>query len=695
MNEKITSSHLERAAYVYVRQSSMHQVHHHRESQQRQYALADEARKRGFQQVVVIDEDLGRSGGGGQERPGFARLVAAVCESKAGAVFALEASRLARNNRDWHHLVDLCTLTDTLVIDYDGVYDPRLLNDRLLLGLKGTMSEFELGLLRQRAQEALRQKVQRGEVISEVAVGYIRTADNRMEKTPDRQVQAAIEGVFAKFQELGSARQVLLWYRQEQIPLPTVRPGTGGQEIEWRLPINSRILAVLKNPVYAGAFVYGRRQTKTVLRNGRARKTDGHMVPAEQWKVLIQNHHPGYISWDEYQRNQQQLASNLRMSEYRKTGAAKTGLALLSGLLRCARCGRKLHVAYSGANGRVPRYHCRGGQLNHGTDWCISFGGLAVDRAVEAMVLETLGPLGIEAALEAWRATRRKENEKRKALRLALEKAQYKTHYARRQYDAVDPANRLVAGELEKRWNDALLRQEELENRLARVEEEAEPLTEERRERLLQLGADLDALWHHEAASASLKKRIVRTLIEEIVADVTSEPPEVHLRVHWAGGVHTLLKVRKNRKGQHGRSTERKVIDVVRELAQVCEDKSIASILNRLGYRTGSGNTWTRSRVTTLRNYHEIAGVDSEHDRLWLTLADAAKTLGVSKPVVNRLILEGILPAKQAVRYAPWIIERAALDLPAVQAKAQAVRAGQRSPRTAPAQPELPHIAGE
>ena len=245
MNEKITSSHLERAAYVYVRQSSMHQVHHHRESQQRQYALADEARKRGFQQVVVIDEDLGRSGGGGQERPGFARLVAAVCESKAGAVFALEASRLARNNRDWHHLVDLCTLTDTLVIDYDGVYDPRLLNDRLLLGLKGTMSEFELGLLRQRAQEALRQKVQRGEVISEVAVGYIRTADNRMEKTPDRQVQAAIEGVFAKFQELGSARQVLLWYRQEQIPLPTLRPGTGGHEIEWRLPINSRILAVL------------------------------------------------------------------------------------------------------------------------------------------------------------------------------------------------------------------------------------------------------------------------------------------------------------------------------------------------------------------------------------------------------------------------------------------------------------------
>ncbi len=329
-----------------------------------------------------------------------------------GAVFALEASRLARNNRDWHHLIDLCMLTETLVIDYDGIYDPRLMNDRLLLGLKGTMSEFELGLLRQRAQEALRQKKKRGEVITEVPAGFIRTPDNRIEMNPDRQVQHAIRQVFTKFFEVGSVRQVLLWYREQALALPKNRPTTGGKEIEWKVPTYTRLLLILKNPVYAGAFVYGRKRCRTVITNGRARKTSGHEVPREEWEVFIPDHHEGYITWEDYLRIETQLKENSGMRGKMNHGAAKSGAALLAGLLRCARCGRKLHVAYSGNHGRVPRYACQGGHLNHGVGNCISFGGLRVEQAVVREVLETIQPAFVEATIHAQEELFRQEEEK-------------------------------------------------------------------------------------------------------------------------------------------------------------------------------------------------------------------------------------------------------------------------------------------
>ena len=288
-SEKIQTSHRERAAIVYVRQSSMHQVRHAKEGQKRQYSLELRARELGFRSVVLIDDDLGKSGSGSVERPGFGRLLTAVCEGTVGAVFALEASRLARNNRDWHHLIDLCSMTNTLVIDENGVYDPRMVNDRLLLGLKGSMAEFELGLMRQRAREALLQMIGRGLVLCEVPVGFIRTEDRRIEIIPDRQVQQAVSGIFAKFREMGSVRQIFLWYCQERIPLPHVKPGTSGQEIEWRLPVYNHIIHILKNPSYAGAFVYGRSRTRTTICDGRARKTRGREVPIEEWKTVIRD----------------------------------------------------------------------------------------------------------------------------------------------------------------------------------------------------------------------------------------------------------------------------------------------------------------------------------------------------------------------------------------------------------------------
>lgn len=693
MNEKIRQAHLDRSAYVYVRQSSMQQVHNHRESRRRQYDLGEKARGMGFARVVVIDDDQGRSGTGVEERPGFGRLLAAVCEGVVGAVVALEASRLARNNRDWHHLVHLCTLTDTLLIDDNGVYDPKLANDRVVLGFKGTMSELEIDLMRERAQKSRMAMIRRGTVMWEVPVGYVRV-DQRIDLTPDLQVQEAIRGVFAKFRELGSARQVVLWYYQEQIPLPYVVPASSGQ-VEWSIPSTHRVLAVLKNPWYAGTFAYGRSATRTVVENGRARRTYQRGLPIDEWEVLIPEHHDAYISWDQYLENQKTLKTNRGMhGNVNSKGAPREGSALLAGILRCARCGRMLHVVYSGSNGRVLRYSCKSGSTNHGTDPCISLAGLRLDRAVSAKVLEALQPVALEASFDAAHELARRDDEKRKAIELAVEKARYEVSRARRQYDAVDPENRLVAQLLEDRWEKALKELDAIECRLASLESSEQPLSEQQRARLLELATDLELLWDDPCASTSLKQRIIRTIIEEIVVDVQDSPPEAVLHLHWAGGVHTTLRVPKNRKGRTQQCTARDVVELIRELAKVCRDRQLAQILNRLGYRTGSGNTWKEARVRSHRAYHEIPRFDENNRKSWLTLTDAARELGVNASVVRRLLADGVLPGRQVVPQAPWIIDRGALELPEVRQAIAAVRDDGRrrrkAPRRVPEQLELP-----
>ena len=674
MNEKVKAHHLERGAYVYVRLSTPYQVRNNLESKERQYALEGRAQQLGFSKVVVIDEDLGRSGSGIQERPGFGRLLASVCQGLAGAVFALEASRLARNNRDWHHLVDLCALTETLLIDSDGVYDPRQLNDRLVLGLKGTMSEFELGLLRQRAREAFEQKVRRGFALWEVPVGFIRTEEGRIEKTPDRQVQQAIISVFRKFQQLGSARQATIWFREEQILLPKTRPGTAGQDVIWGVPSSGRIRQMLKNPCYAGTFSYGRTAARTRIEEGRARQSSRYRKPQNEWKVLLIGHHPGYISWEEYLENQQRLEANVAMYEGEGSGAAKMGAALLSGLLRCGRCGRKLQVVYSGTSGRVPRYVCRGDRGDRESSRCLTVGSLRLDRAVAQSVLAAIRPAGIEAAIKLAECAQVEDDEKRKALELALERARYEEKRARRQFDAVEPENRLVASELEARWNSALVQVAEAEVRLAAAGEAAVPLSERQQQELAALSEDLMALWNHPEAPIQLKKRILRAVLTEIMIDNEADSTTHRLRLHWAGGVHTELRVQRNKSGQHRHSADRSVIDLVSELAKICQDKTIAAILNRLGYKTGQEKTWNASRVAGLRGYHKIAPFQKQDD--WITQEEAARELQVSDTVVKRLIRERVLPAKQVVKFAPWIIEKRNLLLPAVQQQVKAARRG-------------------
>jgi DNA invertase Pin-like site-specific DNA recombinase len=674
MSEKLKAYHLERGAYVYVRQSTPYQVRNNLESKERQYALEGRAQQLGFSKVVVIDEDLGRSGSGIQERPGFGRLLASVCQGLAGAVFALEASRLARNNRDWHHLVDLCALTETLLIDSDGIYDPRQLNDRLVLGLKGTMSEFELGLLRQRAREAFEQKVRRGFALWEVPVGFIRTEEGQIEKTPDRQVQQAIVSVFRKFQQLGSARQATIWFREERILVPKTKPGTAGQEVIWGLPSSGRIRQMLKNPCYAGAFAYGKTAARTRIEDGRARQSSRFRKPQKEWKVLLLDHHPGYISWEEYLENQQRLETNVAMYEGESSGAVKLGAALLSGLLRCGHCGRKLQVVYSGTSGRVPRYVCRGDRGDRESSRCLTVGSLRLDRAVAQTVLAAIQPAGIEAAVKLTECTQLEGDEKRKALDLALERARYEEKRARRQFDAVEPENRLVAGELEARWNAALVQVAEAEARLAAAGRAAEPLSERQKQELAALSEDLMALWNHPDAPIQLKKRILRTVLTEIIIDNDADSATHRLRLHWAGGVHTELRVERNKTGQHRHSADRSVIELVSELAKICHDKTIAAILNRLGYKTGQEKTWNASRVAGLRGYHKIAPFQKQDG--WVTQEEAARELQVSDTVVKRLIRERVLPAKQVVKFAPWIIEEKDLLLPAVQQQVKAARRG-------------------
>lgn len=658
---KIATDHLAREAIVYIRQSTQSQLRHNHESRRRQYGLADRARRLGWDEPMVIDEDLGRSGGG-TSRPGFERLLVSICEGRVGIVLSLEASRLARNGRDWHTLLEFCALVGCLLGDEDGVYDPRLPNDRLLLGMKGTLSEMELTTLRQRSLEALRLKASRGELFLNVAIGYVKVQRDRIAKDPDRRVREAIDLVFRKFSEFGSIRQVHLWLRQEEVPLPAVQIAGDERQVVWKPPVYGTVHKLLTNPVYAGAYAFGRTESRVTVENGRKRVTRGYRRDREDWDVLIQDHHEGYVSWAEYERNQRVITDNANSKGLMTRGAVRRGHALLAGLLRCGHCGRRVHVHYSGTKGYCVRYGCRGAHLNHGTRPCISFGGLRVDAAVAAEALRVLTPLGVEAALAAV-AMREDENaETQRQVELALTQARYEADLAKRQYDAVDPANRLVAAELERRWNERLEEVRRQEDRVAAMAAvRPQQLSDEQKECLMSLGNDFASAWNHPNVEAETRKRILRTVLKEIV--VTLDDERIQLLLHWQGGDHTALSVRRNRKGQHRWATSEEVGDLIRSLARQLSDGSIAAMLNRLGKKTGRGNTWTQARVRSFRNARGIAvyAPGEMAERGELTLKETAERLGVSTMTVLRLIGDGTIGASQVCKGAPWAIPQAQL----------------------------------
>jgi DNA invertase Pin-like site-specific DNA recombinase len=674
MSTKIKPDHLCRAAVVYVRQSTMAQVTGNLESQRRQYDLAGAAEKAGFASVTVIDDDLGRSGSGSVQRPGFERLVAMVCSGDVGAVYCIEASRLARNGRDWHHLIDLCALAGAVVIDPDGTYDPRLVNDRLLLGLKGTMSEYELSLLRQRGIAARDSKARRGEYRFMLPPGFCWSEAGKIEIDPDEHVVAAIRLVFAKFAELGSARQVFLWLRSADIKMPVVLRNIDIYKLIWKAPAYHSVMQILHNPLYAGAYAFGRRAQRTRIVDGRARKVSGFDKPREEWNVLLRDNHSGYISWQDYEDNQKLLLENAHMKKNCARKSARGGRALLTGLMRCGRCGRMMRVFYGMAKGNAHRYQCRGDDAHVGAGLCIGIGGVRIDRAVALQILEAVSDRAVEAAIFASDQVERSRKEVVAAVERDLEGARYDASLASRRYELVDPAKRHVARELEARWNEALERVGGLERRIDELCTMSAARPKIDRARLLQLARDLPAVWNASSTDTRTKQRLIHILVQEIVCELDEATNEAVLLIHWRGGRHTEVRVARVKTGRYPSDIAPAAVDALRKLAGHWPDRELAVSLNRMRCKTGNGETWTTVRVREMR---ERLGLP-EYDRTragveMISLAKAAERLGICVGSAKSLALRGVLPATQAMPGSQWLVPVEALTSEAVRIGVQRV----------------------
>jgi DNA invertase Pin-like site-specific DNA recombinase len=676
MSDKIKPHHLERKAILYIRQSTAYQVSHNLESQKLQYAMQDRLQQLGWREIKVVDEDLGRSAAGTVTRAGFERMVAEVCLGKVGAVAAREVSRFARNSREWQQLVEVCRIVDTLLVDQETVYCPRQSNDRLLLGLKGSLNEYELDLLRQRSVEARREKARRGELLVTAAVGYLKGEEQHWEKDPDRRVQEAVLLVFRKFLELGTVRQTLLWFLEHDLQFPVY---TRQGETCWKRPCYATIYRVLTNPVYGGAYAYGKTEHTLRYENGEPHRGI-RRKPKEQWLALRPNAHAGYVSWEQYQQIQQAIAENV--CGRGPSGAVQGGAALLAGLLRCRRCGRKLTVLYTGNHHDVLRYVCRRGSLDSGQPRCIAFGGMSVDETIANEVLRVVQPAAVEAAVLASEEETRKQDDVLDAWRRDLEAARYAAQRAQKQYDAADPQNRLVADELERRWNQALQRVQEIELRIEQHVHGQGKTTTPTKEEFDDLAAKLETVWNCPDTDIRLKKRIVRALIHEVVVDVNPPGGEVILVIHWKGGVHTELRLPRRRRGQNSAQTSKEIIDTVRVLTRICSDGVIAGVLNRNGLLTGRGNRWTQERVTSLRSHHVIPCFDADKCEAegWMNLTEAAKTLGVSPRTLRLAVERSEIEAEHPLDDGPWIFNRRALETEAAAQFLARVRGSNRNP---------------
>jgi excisionase family DNA binding protein len=526
--------------------------------------------------------------------------------------------------------------------------------------MKGTISEMELANFRQRAQSALKQKAQRGELYRRIPIGYVRDADNCLEKNPDERVRTAIDLVFRKFTELASVRQVYFWLEEQQIKLPASGGAGNPMPIVWKPSRYHSLLSMLKNPAYAGAYAYGRSKASVRIEKGR-KKIIRTKLQRENWEVLIIDRHDGYISWNDYQSNQALIANNANAKGAMVQGSVKRGGALLSGLLRCGHCGAKLVAQYPGPT--VIRYQCGNYILHRQTSCCISFGGLRADRLVAEQVLQAVAPLGLQAALQAIENLQGDCDERLQQKQLALEQARYEVARAQRQYNAVDCTNRLVAAELERRWNNALRAQQQTEEELENLrDEQPSPLGPDTKQELLALAEDLPQLWDHPKSSPEFKKRILRTVLREIIA--RREGDSIHLVLHWQGGDHTVLQFEKVRIGQHRYVTATDTVELVRVLATIQPDPMIASILNRLCQRTAHNHAWNARRVCSLRHNHAIPVYrDGERQaRGELTVSEVSTILGVSSTTVRRMIRHKHLPATQVCANAPWILHKEDID---------------------------------
>jgi len=655
---KILPQHLERQAYVYIRQSSMGQVRENLESQDLQYQLGHRAHALGWhpEQIAVIDDDLGKSAVSTSHRHGFQSLVSAVALGHVGIILVTDVSRLARNCSDWYQLLDLASLYNTLISDASGVYDPRIYDDRLLLGLKGAFSEAQWYHMRTHLYAALLNKAQRGELAIRLPVGYDRAPDGEVTFTPDLAVQSAMRLIFDQFERLGSARGVLRYLRDQALQVPRlILSGPDQDQIEWGRPRYQAIYRILKHPAYAGAYTYGKHHN--VRLPGADKKVVTRARPMEEWPVLIKDAFPGYISWEQYLTNQKQLRENAQGLHFTK-GAPRSGAALLQGIVICGLCGRPMHTRYE----KKPAYACHQANQQYGDPYCQHFVAPHVDQAVVHLFLQAIQPAHLEVALAAMEQIEAQRQQLATRWQQRLERARYEADLARRRYEQVDPANRLVAADLERRWEEKLQAMRDLDQEWAQAQtKELAPLTEADKATIRQLAQDVPAIWHADTTTNDERKRLLRCLIADVTLDAFTKPGFSIIHIRWHTGDTTTVEARRPKPG--GPPAPPALIERVRELAQRHPDDLIPAILNAEGTRTARGDAWTTDRVRNFRNKHQIPTEcpyitpqsGPRGDGL-IKSSEAAARLGVAPSMINDWFRRGLLVGHQRRSGSPlWV----------------------------------------
>jgi DNA invertase Pin-like site-specific DNA recombinase len=652
MNSKITELHRSKPAYIYVRQSTIAQVRFHQESTQRQYALREKAAELGWSPSAIrtLDRDLGLSGAQMAGRQDFKTLVADVSMGQVGAVFALEVSRLARSNLDWHRLLELCALTDTLVIDEDGCYNPADFNDGLLLGLKGTMAQAELHFLRARLQGGKLNKAKKGELRFPLPIGFSFDDQGRIIFDADEEVRGAVALVFRLFRETGSAYAVVQQFAQRGLRFPKrAYGGAWDGRILWGRLSHGRVLSILKNPSYAGMYVFGRYQhRREISAEGEVRKRI-QAVAMPDWRVNLKEHHKGYITLAQFLENTERLEKNRTNGEGTVlSGPAREGLALLQGLLLCGNCGRALTVRYRGNGGIYPTYQCnRLHREGLATKSCMTFRCDLLDPVISQEVLNALQPAELELALAALRELETRDQAILRQWQMRIERAQYEAALAERRYQEVDPSNRLVAGTLERRWNEALLQLDDLKKQAADCQrQEARVATPEQKAKVLALARDLPRLWHATTTQAKDRKRMLRLLIKDITVDKPPRQKQLLVHLRWQGGACTDLSVQLPPNIADRKRHPAALVDQVRNLARTLPDIQIADLLNREGQSTTSGKPYTAKIIRWLRWRYQIASPTLKRPEE-LTIQQVADHFGVSIGIVYYWIQRGLIQARR------------------------------------------------
>ncbi len=667
MNPKISEQQQSKPAYIYVRQSTLAQVRHHQESTERQYALRKKALELGWSEtsIRILDRDLGVSGAHTTGRTDFKTLVADVSMGQVGAVFALEASRLARSNVDWHRLLELCALTRTLVIDEDGCYDPADFNDGLLLGLKGTMAQAELHFLRARLLGGKLNKAKKGELRFPLPVGFCHDEDGHIVLDPDEEVRGAVSLVFRLFRETGSAFAVVQNFAKRALRFPKrAYGGAWNGKLVWGRLTHTRVLCMLKNPSYAGMYVFGRYQYHQQISTTGEIQKKMRAVPMPDWRVQLRQHHDGYISWDEFLENGKRLEKNRTNGEATMlSGPAREGLALLQGLLLCGNCGHAITVRYTGNGGIYPTYLCnRQRREGLATKDCMSFRCDLLDAAVSEEVLKALRPAELELALAALRELEVRDQAILRQWQMRLERAEYEVALAERRYQEVDPSNRLVANTLERRWNETLLHLQDLKKQAAEFQrKEARVFTPEQKAKVLALARDFPRLWHAPSTQAKDRKRMLRLLIKDITVNKLVEQRQLSVHIRWQGGACTdlFVQIPPSAAGRHRYHSP--IVDRIRDLARSLLDAQIADQLNREGGTSAKGKSYTAKMIRWIRWRYQIplARLKKSEE---LTVQQVAKQFGVSDGVVYYWIEHNVIQARRLNPGMPCWITLSAAD---------------------------------